>query len=287
MFVASNRRRGGALRERVQQMRLNSKLTWGLAWTGLAIVVAVPSADFLTGQAGGKTAAVLTSTTEPVVDRPVTPPPTASARTASVTTTVTPNGIKITPAGSAGGADPVNDYLKANKALPDYISGGGAPASVAPTQVATVEPTPTVVAPVPFPSRPPDIVTPVRSATTGPTELPPPDDVSTPFVVDDDPQLDQATVEPAGPVPPEPIGDEPRSWRGMTLEQYLDRNGLVDDGSTRSTATVTVTDRSDPNYDPDGFYLSDGPNGQGAYPRRPQRQAPPDDGWNLPDFTLF
>ena len=44
-------------------MRLNSKLTWGLAWAGLAIVVAVPSADFLTGK-GGK-AAVLTSTVEP------------------------------------------------------------------------------------------------------------------------------------------------------------------------------------------------------------------------------
>ncbi len=37
-------------------MRLNSKVTWGLAWAGLAVVVAVPSADFLTGKVGGKAA---------------------------------------------------------------------------------------------------------------------------------------------------------------------------------------------------------------------------------------
>src|SRR6185312_3041800 len=44
----------GAMSERIQQMRLNSKLTWGLAWAGLAVVLVVPSADYLTGQFGGK-----------------------------------------------------------------------------------------------------------------------------------------------------------------------------------------------------------------------------------------
>ncbi|MBN8903560.1 MAG: ATP-binding domain-containing protein [Rhodospirillales bacterium] len=44
-------------------MGLNSKLTWGLAWAGLAVVLAVPSADYLTRQFGGKAAtAALMST---------------------------------------------------------------------------------------------------------------------------------------------------------------------------------------------------------------------------------
>ena len=67
-------------------MRLNSKVTWGLAWAGLAVVLAVPSADFLTGGFGkGDNAAVLTSDIEPV----------KPAETASVTTTKTPNGVSF------------------------------------------------------------------------------------------------------------------------------------------------------------------------------------------------
>src|SRR5579872_587796 len=112
-------------------MRLNSKLTWGLAWAGLAIVIAVPSADFFTSKSGK--AAVITSTIEP--GTPV--------KVASVTTTVTPTGIKITP--SAPG-DAVSSYLQTGKPLPNYISDASAPAaapaasSEESTQVATIDP---------------------------------------------------------------------------------------------------------------------------------------------------
>ena len=56
-------------------MRLNSKVTWGLAWAGLALVLAVPSADYLTGQFGrdARNAAVLTSDVEPVKTAAVDP----------------------------------------------------------------------------------------------------------------------------------------------------------------------------------------------------------------------
>ena len=84
----------------MQQMRLNSKVTWGLAWAGLAVVLAVPSADYLTGAFGLKsnTAAVITSTTDPVA--PVVKAPAAAPseqKTAEVTTTVTKTGVTITP----------------------------------------------------------------------------------------------------------------------------------------------------------------------------------------------
>ena len=56
--------------ERIQQMRFNSKLTWGLAWAGLAVVLVVPSADYLTGVLGkSKTTTALARLGSPVPDR--------------------------------------------------------------------------------------------------------------------------------------------------------------------------------------------------------------------------
>ena len=85
-------------------MRLNPKVTWGLAWTGLALVLAVPSADFLTGQFGkdARNAAVLTSDIAPVKTAAVEPA--APAKTTKVTTVKTDKGIKIVPAGTATAA---------------------------------------------------------------------------------------------------------------------------------------------------------------------------------------
>lgn len=272
-------------------MRLNSKLTWGLAWAGLAIVVAVPSADFFTGKVGGK-AAVLTSTVEP--GTPV--------KTASVTTTVTSTGIKIIP--TAPG-DAVSSYLQTGKPLPSYISDTGASsapaassaASEAPTQVATIDPA-QQVAPVPLPGRPAALDAPNRpyapaatdTATPSSAYITPPQ--SAPIVDESSyDQQDQQTAEaPAGPVPPEPINDGTPDNSNGGLQQYLSRNGLLSDGTpddgSRSTAQVTVTDQGGTNYDPQGFYLSDGPNNPRAAARR-QRFERLLDGGDAPDFTLF
>ncbi len=256
-------------------MRLNPKVAWGLAWAGLAVVVAVPSLDFFTGKSG--TAAVLTSTTDPV-------------KSAAVTTTVTPTGIVITPAGNTPPADPVSSYLTTNKQLPSYISSG---AGSAPTQVATLE-QPAVVAPVPFPSwaRPPD-APPASPPVTDPAAAPPVAQASSqPAVIVDENDLatQQAEAQPAaaGPVPPEPIVDDSANWRAPGLEKYLDRNGLLDTAPPRSTASVTVVNRPAGNYDPNGFYLSDGPNNARAERRARVEQLFNDD--NSSDdsgFTLF
>ena len=268
-----------ALSERVQQMRLNSKWTWGLAWAGLAVVVAVPSADFLSGKAGNK-AAVLTSTVDPV--RPV--------KTAEVTTTVTPTGITIRPAGSAPAADPVSSYIKSNSSLPDYISDGAASSSVEPVKVATIEPTVPAMPPAPFPNRPPDIAAPVPSPAAQPsTAAVAP--AEQPVIVDDNPApTQQAAVNaPAGPVPPADIIDDTANWRTQGLERYLDQQGLLDGSTTssRSTASVTVVNRSPSNYDPNGFYLSDGPNGSREQRRARIEQMLQDDALDDPGFTLF
>jgi hypothetical protein len=230
-------------------MKLNSKVTWGLAWTGLAVVLAVPSVDFLTGRLGGKdAAAVLTSDIEPVKTAAITPADPLPVKT--VTTVKTKNGISIVP---PGGRAPVDTALGNGKALPDYISDGNTPAKTE-TQVASIDPTP----PTPFPSwaRPkaaPVAATPVITAPVATTS-------PEPVVIVDDTTLTGsiALPEQTGPVPPAPIVDDSANWDEETLRQYLERRGVLDGGDDRSTATVT--ERS-ADYDPDGFYLNDGPNG--------------------------
>ena len=274
-------------------MKLNSKVTWGLAWAGLAVIVAVPSADFLTGKMGTTgNKALLTSTTEPVTTPAVVPTtlPTAPmltpapAKVASVvTSTRTATGVTITPAGSPlpTSSDPVNQYISKNKTLPDYISDGPAtaatkPAVTAPTEVATVEPPPVVVAPIPFPSwaRPRDVVKPAPAAVPA----------QPPVIVDEnalatgqgDANPDVAALDTAGPVPPAGVDDDnAKSWQRKGLTQYLDQQGLLNDPSAdgRSSASVTVVKRPSPTYDPDGFYLSDGPNSDRAARRAARLRA--------------
>ncbi len=238
-------------------MKLNSKVTWGLAWTGLALVLAVPSADYLTGRLGGggkaDAATVLTSDIEPV--------------TPAVTTIKTKNGVTIVPAGSKPPAsDPVDKLLSSGKPLPDYIKDGSEPAATTkPTQVASL-PEP-VTAPTPFPSwaRPkaapapamPEMTrtpaatqpTPAVASTPAPTE-------PTPLIVDE--RTLTGSIQEPTPAQPSPMVDDSANWDELTLRQYLERRGILEGGDQpRSTATVTERDG---NYDPDGFYLSDGPN---------------------------
>jgi len=296
-------------------MRLNSKVTWGLAWAGLAVVLAVPSADYLTGAFGLKsgTAAVFTSTTDPVA--PVKAPAVAPSeqQTAEVTTTVTRTGVTITPAApvlggsSNSSTDPVNNYLSTGKALPDYISNGdstagasapapstpapkvvapgapviGAPSSEEPTQVATAEPAAPLVAPVPFPGRPADVVKPKVTAPAQPPVIV--DETALATQQPDAPPPTQLAV-PNGPVPPAGIADDWRAQRNARITRYLERNGLLDDGSTASVTIVPPPSESD--YDPNGFYLSDGPNSARAARRARIEQMLQDDGDNS-DVTWF
>jgi len=306
----------------MQQMRFNSKLTWGLAWAGLATVLVVPSADFLTGQFSGKgrtTTAMLTSTTDPVKTGAVK---TGAKQTASVTTKVTKNGVSIVPNTTAPAAstqvasnsaaapvlDPVDKLVKSGKKLPDYISNGDdttttgsitttakTPAVTSPqtstTQVAAIDPAATATPPVPFPGRPADLA---RSVLPKPV-----DTRSTPAVIVDEQALatqeatdipDQLDVgDGAGPVPPAGIPDDWRTVRQRKLLRFLEQNGLIDGASPdgRSSASVTVIQKPSPDYDPDGFYLSDGPNDSKAARRARIERMLEEQGDDESGFTLF
>jgi hypothetical protein len=247
-------------------MKLNPKLTGGLAWAGLIVVLAVPSADLLTRQDSGA-AAVITSDTDPV-------------RTATVVSkpreTVGPTATGV------ASTDPVDQYLQSGKKLPSYISD--APAEVAaqkpaPTvklvvpsqdsaaqpeavEVASLEPSPVVVPPQPYPAsmRPRAPV-----VTTASVE-------ESPLIIDEEPLIideslaarrDAAVarvLEDDFPQSDRVEGDMLEEWDSGSLADYLERRGLMAGESQTST------------YDPDGFFLDEGPNSQ---VRRPVRRAPP------------
>jgi hypothetical protein len=97
-----------------------------------------------------------------------------------------------------------------------------------------------------------------------------------------------AAPEPTSPVPPAAIVDDSENWDTETLRQYLERRGILEGGDD-GQSTATVTERST-TYDPDGFYLSDGPNGD-RMTRETRRQRIErlfEESQDDPDsFTLF
>jgi hypothetical protein len=240
-------------------MIISSKLTTGLAWTGLAVVLAVPSADFLTTRLGGgsQQAAVLTSTTDPV-------------KTGSINKTAA-----------------VDKLSKTGKPLPDYISDpesstktvstkAGSPAvtvssgktglSISPiptasdtTTVATAEPAP-VTPPVPFPARPVVIdeaptqpslaiaepTVPTSTVTAAPVVTIPPVVTPPPVVTTPAVTVPTATTPTAiAPVVRTPAASAPS--RIATANPNLvvvDDNGVASTGSAPVVAPPTVTSKT-------------------------------------------
>jgi hypothetical protein len=227
-------------------MKINPKVTGALAWAGLVLVLAVPSAEMLVGKPAAK--ANLTSDTDPV-------------QTASIRKVVEP---------AAATGDPVQDFARSGRKMPAYISDDSArevasvpvrkpgtitvkpdgtiekPATAIPVQTVTVAPIetatidPTVVAPTPLP------------ATARPRPLPAGE---APLILDEN---DVATassyrrplvdIVPGGQVV---TGDELEEWDSGSLADYLERRGLISESSQAEGPG---------GYDPDGFFLSDGPN---------------------------
>ena len=249
-------------------MKFDSKVKGGLAWAGLVVILAVPSAEMLTGKPADR-AASLTSDLTPVKDLPVKdlsvktgpvgasdPMETASVETATVEAPVL--------------SDPVEAYVEKNKKLPSYISDGGGietetPATVkqpvgvkplvAPTEVASIAPAETPPVPLPRSMRPKATV-----VASLPAEEPAP-------IVDETtlPQREAALTPEVEPFPLSDsdqfvnsdqvvTSDELEEWDSGSLADYLAQKGLL----SEDTAQAESAD----NFDPDGFFLDEGPNDQ-------------------------
>lgn len=226
-------------------MKLDARLKGGLAWTGLFVVLAVPSADILFGD---RDRAPETTSASASID--------TSPQTSVVPALKLPAKPGSEPAVVASTADPVDAFVKAGKKLPDYISDGDvapvavtAPAGPAATDPIEVASLPREV-PVPLPraARPA-----VPVAVTLPTQPAPAQQA--PLIVDEE---QVARNNPVAPFPlsedaPLVEADQLEEWDSGSLADYLERKGLLSDGDTASEPEAS-------SYDPDGFFLDEGPN---------------------------
>lgn len=231
-------------------MELRRQLTGALAWAGLVLIIAVPSAEIVRAKFFSKDAVVVTSD---VADTPVVTPavkpkpkPATVASTApqpalkAITVPVTP--IVVAP---TNGGDAVKDYIAANKKLPDYITGSTStkpvasapvqqlPAAVpaaAPTAVATIAPAPTtVVTPAP--------VTPTAVDPTSVASIEP-----QPVIPDVPPVPMPASARPKPqPVSPTVTEADLKDWKSGSLEDYLKAHGLLAASAANTDGPDTTT----------------------------------------------
>jgi hypothetical protein len=260
-------------------MKLNPKITGGLAWAGLIVILAVPGADMLTKEPAGAANRVAADI-DPI-------------HTADIT------------------ADAVDSYLSSGKKLPSYISDAPtdtaaakpaatvrlvAPATPAPTtavtapvvkpvtvpapvvEVANVSPAkpavaakPMLVAPVPYPvsMRP---RAPAAAPATNVARV-----EEAPLIVDEEAVrrrdravsavLDEAPRSNARVV----TSDQLEEWDSGSLADYLERRGLMSEGEAQA-----MNQRGS---GAEGFWLDEGPSdGRRVIRRLPRRDS---------DFFLF
>jgi hypothetical protein len=266
-------------------MKLNSKLTGGLAWAGLVVVLAVPAADLVTGK--GDTAANLTSDMDAIRTATIASPETVAPQPKPVIKRPAAVAVPATEvaATSPTANDPVVDaYIQSGKKLPSYISdaptevASGKPAvtpklvvpgaqtvkPVEDTQIAALPAQSNAVAPIPYPaSKRPTAFEQTTVATVAPAE--------TPLIIDEDAVQRRedavaAVLDEDRPTSPRIIeSDQLEEWDSGSLADYLERRGLISGKSDEASAGE---------FDDDGFFLDDGPNNNSKGRRVVKRVRP-------------
>lgn len=251
-------------------MKMDRRLTNGLAWAGALLVIGIPAADYLTGAfAGTPSVAVIdaapVATETAVVASPATPAPmVADAPKAAPTPAAKPQAV-------ANASDPVSTFQQSGKTLPSYITGGGSAAPV--TQPATTpaaqQPTQAVATPAPIATTPaPAEQVAALPAKAAPTPMPlsmRPQPVSVPLASNQPLIIDQPTAAPIMPVQQQSddliTAEDLEEWEAGPLNEFLARRGQ------QSSATYRVQQNTPvPAYDSDGFWLDEGPRDQ-RYPQ--------------------
>lgn len=245
-------------------MNIDRRITNGLAWAGVLLVVGVPTADLLSAQFMGNppapaqiaVMAPVAPIPAPLSQRPAAPVAKPAAQVAAVTPAkpvATPAKPTVTPAAQT--ADAVDAFLQSGRQMPSYITDADAPA--APSQVAATPPTRPLITTTP-PAQP-AAVDPIEVASipqkVAPTPMPlsmRPEPVAVALVRD-------PVVIPPGLTPAEPdvivrppvdvTAADLQDWESGPLAEFLAR---------RQAANAYVEPEAD------GFFLDQGP-------KRPRR----------------
>jgi len=199
-------------------MQINRRVTNGLAWAGLCLVVGVPTLDFITGQlmaepASANAGVAVISPVEAPVPAPLSQRPAAPVAKPVETAAVQPAepvaAPVVKPAAAASGGPAVDNFLASGRPLPSYITEAGTPAA-APVAVAAT-PKPSVTAPVA------NIPAPAAVAAIPPIKTQAP--VAAPVGVATDPvQVAAVTPQRIAPIP------MPLSMRPKPVPQALVAN---------------------------------------------------------------
>lgn len=272
-------------------MKMDRRLSNGLAWAGALLVIGIPAADYLTGTfADTRAPSVAVVDAEPVeaevAEAAAVVTPTASKPAVQVAEVAKP---APKPQAATNTSDPVDGYLQSGRELPSYITGGDT-ASVKPAQPAAAQ-SPAVQAPKPAETV---ATTPAPAATTpnsvGTTPAPTqqvaalpakvapipmplsmrPQPVTVPLAADQPLIIDGPAGGPVVRPPPQQSADfvtseDLEDWESGPLSEFLARR------NQQSSATYRVQ-QNPSSYDPDGFWLDQGPRGD-----RPIGRYPPDD----------
>jgi hypothetical protein len=250
-------------------MKFDSKVKGGLAWAGLFVILAVPTANLFFGAQDAPVVNAAVST-ESKAAAPALKVPAAKLEVAQ-TDPVQTSGVA---APAAKSADVVDNYVKSGKKLPAYISDADAAPATKPAAPVALKP----AAPVTLkPAAPVTVNKPVEVASVAPVVQTPPVPLprdarpKTPVVAVTTPAAQKPLVieEPSRaatldkprkvePFPPSDAGDnivvtgdQLEEWDSGSLADYLARKGLLNEGGSNA--------RPD-----DGYMFNEGP----SRPRR-------------------
>jgi hypothetical protein len=246
-------------------MQINRRITNGLAWTGLFIVVAVPLADAISGQLMGDKAEIAIASVQSVAPVPLPleqRPHAPVVETAAVTPAKPAAPAATKPAATANPV--VDNFLASGKKLPSYITGGDAvpeQAAVA-APAAPAAPKPVAVAPVQTaavpdkPAAPVAATDPIEVAALPPARIAP---VPMPLSMRPKPVTQPLASRPADQdiVLPAEVGggnnrqavvvDDLQDWESGPLSEFLAQR----QAEQQSSATVTGDEQ---------FYYDNRPN---------------------------
>lgn len=279
-------------------MKMDRRLSNGLAWAGALLVIGIPAADFAIGAISGAAqpsvavvdAKVETETPAPAVAEapPPAPRPTIAAEP-EIATAPQPAAVESKPAAVAANA--VDTFLQSGKPLPSYISGSGAteqaamtpkPATPAATSNLPATHPPQQQAVTPQPAAAPQIEKPAEQVAA----LPPAQVAPVPMPLSMRPRpvtvplananaggdvplvIDRPSTPPPAPVPTaaEPnfvTAEDLRDWESGPLSDFLAQR------NSRSSATYQVQ-QNEPAYGGNnGFWLDEGPQNEGQFGQYP------------------
>lgn len=222
-------------------MNIDRRITNGLAWAGVLLVVGIPAADLLSAQfmkssEPGQIAVIepQAPVPAPAGQRPAATPVEVAAVTPAKPAAVTPKPV----APAAQTSNVVDSFLQSGRPLPSYITGADAPAS-APTQAATTPPVRTPI--VTTPAK----VDPVEVAAVAPQKVAP---VPMPLSMRPVAVVVPPTVVPVQAVVMPPVGnvsaDDLEDWESGPLSEFL-------------AARERQQSQANSSYQDDGFFFDE------------------------------